>query len=573
MTSQSTYPTWVFDGSPIDDPLGAGERAVQFLRRLRHPASTAPKRAFQLAPWQERIVRRIYGPRDAQGARVVKMVFLMIPRGNRKTSLAAALALLHLLGPERVPAGQIIFAASDREQAGIGFREAAEIIRQDRRLEAVTRLYDAHNAPKAIKSTRDGSALKAVSSDGRAQHGTTPTFVLSDEIHVWQGRELWEALQSSMAKRAGGLTVIATTAGRGNEGLAAELYASARGVALGQIVNPEFLPILFEPEPGADREDEALWHRVNPGLAHGFAASGKPAAVQTESAPQREARAVHSGPLCKVQRKVSAADGPPIRLRSQPPSITARGTSNRSGPMRMRKRSSSIVNAGRPSPSVKTGLPASNRMVRCPPAGSATQRLAPPGPVRITPKAQVPLGCPRCVVQASVPKAVKGSPLPAGRPGGAVSRGGSGRLSSRPGGADSRKKRPSTQPGPDGVSTRHHRAPAAIAQPLLRTTSPGASFPSARARAEASARRASVSPASSPVTAQKSGPPDRPSAKSASAGEATSAASSGPAQIRRILRSFMPTGSPRPEAGSGSKDHGFAQIVSSCPRSSSAAAQ
>lgn len=134
----------------------------------------------------------------------------------------------------------------------------------------MTRLYDAHNAPKAIKSTRDGSALKAVSSDGRAQHGTTPTFVLADEIHVWQGRELWEALQSGMAKRAGGLTVIATTAGRGNEGLAAELYTYARGVALGQIVNPEFLPILFELEPGADWEDEALWHRVNPGLAHGF---------------------------------------------------------------------------------------------------------------------------------------------------------------------------------------------------------------------------------------------------------------------------------------------------------------
>ncbi|MCA0996310.1 terminase large subunit [Alloyangia pacifica] len=270
MTKKSTYPAWVFDNSAISDPLGHGERAVQFLRRLRHPASTATKRAFQLAPWQERIVRRIYGPRNADGSRIVKTVFLMIPRGNRKTSLAAALALLHLLGPEKLPAGQIIFAASDREQAGIGFREAAEIVRQDKRLEAVTRIYDAHNAPKTIKSNLDGSTLKAVSSDGRAQHGTTPTFLLADEIHVWKGRDLWEALQSGMAKRSGGLTVIATTAGRGNEGLAAETYAYARGAALGQIDNPEFLPILFEPEPGDDWDDEAVWHRVNPGLAHGF---------------------------------------------------------------------------------------------------------------------------------------------------------------------------------------------------------------------------------------------------------------------------------------------------------------
>lgn len=266
----STYPTWIFDGSEIADPLGHGERAVQFLRRLRHPASTAPKRAFQLAPWQERIVRRIYGPRNPDGSRVVKQVFLMIPRGNRKTSLAAALALLHLLGPERVPAGQIIFAASDREQAGIGFREAAEIVRQDKRLEAVTRIYDAHNSAKQIKSGLDGSTLRAVSSDGKAMHGTTPTFILADEVHVWQGRDLWEALQSGMVKRAGGLTVIATTAGRGREGLAAELFDYARKVALGEIDNPEVLPILFEPQEGDEWDDEAVWHRVNPGLTHGF---------------------------------------------------------------------------------------------------------------------------------------------------------------------------------------------------------------------------------------------------------------------------------------------------------------
>lgn len=97
---------------------------------VRHPKSTAPHRAFQLYDWQERIVRAIYGPRDADGERIVREVFLLIPRGNRKTSLAAALALLHLFGPESVPAGEAIFAAGDREQAAIGFREAANIIRE-----------------------------------------------------------------------------------------------------------------------------------------------------------------------------------------------------------------------------------------------------------------------------------------------------------------------------------------------------------------------------------------------------------------------------------------------------------
>src|SRR5690606_41834848 len=65
-----------------------------------NPKSTLPKNAFQLDEWQERIVRRIYGPRHPDGSRVVKTVVLLLPRGNRKTSLAAALALLHTIGPE-----------------------------------------------------------------------------------------------------------------------------------------------------------------------------------------------------------------------------------------------------------------------------------------------------------------------------------------------------------------------------------------------------------------------------------------------------------------------------------------
>ncbi len=276
----STFPEWVYDNSPIADPLGHGERAVKFLRRLRHPAanSNAPKaandnphpHAFQLHKWQERIVRRIYGPRHPDGRRIVETVFWMIPRGNRKTSLAAALALLHTIGPERVRAGQVIFAASDREQAGLGFKEAANIVRMDKRLVAATRIYDAHNSAKKIVFKAEGVELQAISSDGAAQHGKTPAFVLVDEIHVWKGRDLWEALKSGMVKTSGTLMVIATTAGRGNENLGFAEYDYARKVALGEIDNPAYLPIIFEADPADDWQDEEVWHRVNPGLAHGF---------------------------------------------------------------------------------------------------------------------------------------------------------------------------------------------------------------------------------------------------------------------------------------------------------------
>ncbi|EFM62192.1 terminase large subunit / phage terminase [Brucella sp. NF 2653] len=81
-----------------------------------------------------------YGPRHPDGSRIVKTVVLLLPRGNRKTSLAAALALLHTIGPERIAQGEAIFAAADRKQVGIAFKEALGIIRADKRVAAATRV-------------------------------------------------------------------------------------------------------------------------------------------------------------------------------------------------------------------------------------------------------------------------------------------------------------------------------------------------------------------------------------------------------------------------------------------------
>lgn len=274
MAVTSTFPEWIYDGSEIPDPFGHGERAVRFLRALRHPKSILPNRAFQLDPWQERIVRRIYGPRHEDGTRIVNTVALLLPRGNRKTSLSAALALLHTIGPERRPGGEAIFAAADRKQAGIGFREAAGILREDKRLLSAVAIYDAHNAPKKLLYRRDASYLEVISGDGGPQHGRTPGFVLADEIHIWKGRDLWEALTTGLEKIDDSLLVVASTAGRGQDNLAWEFFEDARNIARGKVDDASILPILFEADRRDDWEDEALWHRVNPGLQHGYPSLG-----------------------------------------------------------------------------------------------------------------------------------------------------------------------------------------------------------------------------------------------------------------------------------------------------------
>lgn len=257
----------IFDDEEIPDPFGYGERAVRFLRALRHPKSTLPGLSFDLSPWQERIVRKIYGPRHADGRRIVRTVAIMLPRGNRKTSLGAALALLHTIGPEAIPGGECMAAASDRSQARIAYEEALNIIRCDSRMDGRLHLVDSKNR---IKNPKVGSFFEAISADAKTAHGHTPVFALVDELHAWPKRDLWEAIKSGLVKVPGSLLVVISTAGRGQENVAWEFYEYARKVARGEVNDPTWLPILFETERDADWQDEQVWYAANPGLAYGY---------------------------------------------------------------------------------------------------------------------------------------------------------------------------------------------------------------------------------------------------------------------------------------------------------------
>ena len=259
--------TWISDDDPIPDPLGRGQRAVDFLRLLKHPKSGLPDRAFQLDPPFERIVRAIYGPVDEHGGRLVRTVYLQVGKGSSKTSLAAALALLHTYGPERVPRGQNYVVAADRGQARVAFEEASSIIAEIPQLAGASRPVDSKNR---LTHPKSGSFFEAIASDGSRAHARTPMFVLVDELWAHRKGDLWQAMRLGASKVAGSLLIIATTAGRGAESPDFPVFEYAKKVQAGEIVDPTFLPIIFEAEKDCDWTDEAVWRSVLPGLAYGY---------------------------------------------------------------------------------------------------------------------------------------------------------------------------------------------------------------------------------------------------------------------------------------------------------------
>ncbi|RAL97074.1 hypothetical protein DOU54_14300 [Agrobacterium sp. MS2] len=126
-------------------------------------------RSFQLDRWQERIIRKVYGDTKPDGTRRIKTVFALIPRGNRKTTLGAALCLL-ALGPERIPGSQVVSAAVDRDQARIALEEMKGVISAHPKLEAAFQVQDTKNR---ITHRKSAAFYRAMSADAATAHGRT----------------------------------------------------------------------------------------------------------------------------------------------------------------------------------------------------------------------------------------------------------------------------------------------------------------------------------------------------------------------------------------------------------------
>lgn len=260
-------PDWIYDGSDIPDPLGHGERAVDFIKALKHPKSLLEGRAFDLPPFWERIVRRIYGPKDQHGARQVKVVFCLLPRGARKTTIGAALSLLHTYGYEKIAGGLALAAAAAEDQAGIAFEEAAGIVKATPWLAQAAKLKE---STLEMEHPKSGSAFRAIPAKGDLQLGRTVSFCLSDELISWPSDSLWKALRTSLNKVPNSLLICITQAGRGQSNLAWRLYDYSLKVESGKIDDPGWLPVIFRADDDADWLSEEVWHTVNPGLALGF---------------------------------------------------------------------------------------------------------------------------------------------------------------------------------------------------------------------------------------------------------------------------------------------------------------
>ncbi|MBK3561097.1 terminase large subunit [Streptomyces sp. MBT56] len=252
-------PGAVFDADRVD-------RVLRAFEQLRHTQGQLAGQPLRPDPWQiAYILAPIFGwvhwDEDADGyVRIIREVYVDVPRKNGKTTLGGGIAL-YMMGGDGEPGAQVITAAVTKEQAGLLFGPVKAIVEKSPALKRVMQPL-----ASMILHPKTDSYFKPVSSLAGAQHGLNLHCGLVDELHEHKSPELVETIESGTGSRRQPLIFIITTADAGSR---TSVYHRKRErieqLARGAFTAPAVYGVVFAAEKDDDPFAESTWKKANPG--------------------------------------------------------------------------------------------------------------------------------------------------------------------------------------------------------------------------------------------------------------------------------------------------------------------
>jgi phage terminase large subunit-like protein len=236
---------------------GRAKAVIRFIEQLTIPSGTGQGKPFKLESFQKDFIRDIYEPHIGT-RRAVRRAILSMARKNGKTALIAAIVLAHLIGPEATVHGEIYSAANDRDQAGIVFKFAKQIVDLEPDLAAELEVVP---STKTMIARRTGSVYRAISAEAGTKHGYLPSVVIYDELAQAKNRDLYDVLDTSFGAREEPLFIAISTQSNDPEHVLSKLIDDGLSG-----VDPAIVCHLYAADEDCDLADEAQWRKANPAL-------------------------------------------------------------------------------------------------------------------------------------------------------------------------------------------------------------------------------------------------------------------------------------------------------------------
>jgi phage terminase large subunit-like protein len=247
-------------------------RALRIFKRLKCPDIEGfPTYGEICDDWVFDIVRVIFGSYDVSiKRRMIREFFVLIPKKNGKSSIAAAIMVTAAIMNRR-PAAECLLIAPTKKIADIAFTQAEGIIRLDPKL---TALFHPQSHQRTITHRQTLAVIIIKAADKDVITGSKATFILVDETHVFaqmsRAEQVFVEIRGSLAARIDGFMLqISTQSKEPPVGLFKEELKNARAVRDGEMKLP-LLPIIYELPRDLVKDggwkDQATWPLVNPNL-------------------------------------------------------------------------------------------------------------------------------------------------------------------------------------------------------------------------------------------------------------------------------------------------------------------
>lgn len=249
------------------------EIALSVFKQLKIvDAPGSPTFGESCAQWVFDLVAALFGSYEADtGRRHIQEVFVLIPKKNSKSTLAAGIMMTALLLNWRQAAGYTIIAPTV-EVATNAFNPARDMVKRDDDLDD---LCQVQTHIRTITHRGSDTTLKVVAADANTVSGIKSVGTLIDELWLFgkqhNAEDMLREAIGGLASRPEGFVMYTTT--QSNEppaGVFKQKLQYARDVRDGKIHDPAFLPVIFEhpPEMVATGEHLLLENlpMVNPNL-------------------------------------------------------------------------------------------------------------------------------------------------------------------------------------------------------------------------------------------------------------------------------------------------------------------
>ena len=241
------------------------QKTLRFIENLKHTKGIWHGQNFKLLPWQEEIIRTIFGTVKEDGYRQYNTAYIEIPKKNGKSELAAAVALYMTCGDGEWGA-EVYGCASDRQQASIVFDVAVDMVDQ---CPALKKRIKPIMSTKRLVYQPTNSFYQVLSAEAYTKHGLNVHAVIFDELHSQPTRELFDVMvRGSGDARKQPLYFLITTAGTDRNSICYEQHQKAEDILAGRKIDPTFYPVIYGAADDDDWTDEKVWYKANPSLGH-----------------------------------------------------------------------------------------------------------------------------------------------------------------------------------------------------------------------------------------------------------------------------------------------------------------